>query len=461
MATSEAIRNTIANARSGEHERIALRGALAASRVSVHAYGERSREVVGELIFDTETVMSRNAIVGAVALLVAAQAVLIVALLVSRARRRETVARNDAILRALPDMMFVQTRDGIYVDYSAKDESILIVPPSQFLGKSMRQVLPPAMAEMFEGKIRQLFNGAEQPVVAVYDVPFPGDVRHFEARMVRLEADRILSIVRDVTVEKRSAAELQKAQLELFRASKLATLGEFAGSIAHELAQPLTAIIANSHASLRLLDRDSTDLPEVRRSLYEVIECGKVASDVIHHTRHLFGHGDPEQRPVDLADIVNEVCTMVANMLQERRVTLDLKLDASGRVIRGDRVQLRQVILNLISNGIQAMEQVGETSPRRLTISTTVDALGRACLTVSDTGIGLANVDRERLFSESYTTKPDGMGWGLSISRSIIEAHGGRLWAEPNSGGGASFSFTLPLPSWRTAEKNDVTDSTD
>jgi two-component system sensor kinase FixL len=392
--------------------------------------------------------MSRDAIVGAVALLAAAQAALIIALLVSRARRRETVARNNAILRALPDLMFVQTRDGVYVDYSARDESVLIVPPTQFLGKSMRDVLPLPMAEMFEEKIRRLFSGAEQPVVAEYDVPFQsGEVRHFEARMVRLEADRILSIVRDVTVEKRSAAELRKAQLELFRASKLATLGEFAGSIAHELAQPLTAIIANSHASLRLLDRGTSDLPEVRRSLYEVIESGKVARDVIHHTRHLFGHGDPEQAPVDLADIVNEVCTMVASTLQERRVTLDLNLEANGRLIRGDRVQLRQVILNLISNGIQAIEQASDAAPRRLMISTTVDPAGKARVTVSDTGIGLANVDGERLFSESYSTKPDGMGWGLSISRSIIEAHGGRLWAEPNNGGGASFSFTLPLPS--------------
>jgi C4-dicarboxylate-specific signal transduction histidine kinase len=238
-----------------------------------------------------------------------------------------------------------------------------------------------------------------------------------------------------------------KAQNELFRAAKLATLGEFAGSIAHELAQPLTAIIANTHASLRLLDRGPSELPEVRRSLHEVLECGKVARDVIHHTRHLFGHGDPEQVPLDLTDIVNEVCTMVSATLQEQRVALDLQLGARGRLIRGDRIQLRQVVLNLITNGIQAMEQVNGDSTRRLTIRTTADALGTARLTVSDTGIGLANVDPARLFSESYSTKPDGMGWGLSISRSIIEAHGGRLWAESNDGGGASFSFSLPLPS--------------
>ena len=391
--------------------------------------------------------MSRETIAGIVILIVAAQAALIVALLVSRARRRQSEARNNAILRALPDLMFVQTRDGVYVDYSAKDESVLLAPPSHFLGRPMREILPLPLAEMFEERIAQLFTG-EEPVVVEYDVPVPsGEVRNFEARMVLCEADKILSIVRDVTPQKRAAAALHSAQLELYRATKLATLGEFAGSIAHELAQPLTAILANTHASLRLLDRGSADLPEVRRTLHEVLECGKVARDVIHHTRHLFGHTDPEQAPVDLTDVVQEVCTMVSPTLREHRVSLDLKLDVRGRLIRGDRVQLRQVILNLISNGIQAMEQGASTAPRQMTISATLDPGGAARLTVSDTGVGLANVDRDRLFNNPYSTKSDGMGWGLSISRSIIEAHGGRLWAEANNGAGASFSFTLPLPS--------------
>ena len=386
-------------------------------------------------------------IAGAVALLVAAQAGWIVALLVSRTRRRRTEARNNAILRALPELMFVQTRDGVYVDYSAKDESLLFVPPSQFMGKKMRDILPPPLTAIFEEKFRRLFAG-EEPVFVEYEVPLPsGETRVFEARCVRCESNKILSIVRDVTVEKRAIKELHNAQLELLRASKLATLGEFAASIAHELAQPLTAIMANSRASLRLLERESKDLAEVRRSLHDVLESSRVARDVIHHTRHLFGHGDPEQAPIDLASIVNEVCMMVSSTLAEHRIALEVQLDVNDGTIRGDRVQLRQVILNLISNGIQAMEELDGERTRRLTISAGVNPDRTARLTVSDTGIGLANVDREKIFSESYTTKPDGMGWGLSISRSIVEAHGGQLWAEPNEGGGASFSFTLPIPS--------------
>jgi PAS domain S-box-containing protein len=391
--------------------------------------------------------MSRETIVGAVVVIVVAQAALIVALLVSRARLRESEARNNAFLRALPDLLFVLTRDGVYLDYSVKDETALLMSPGDFLGKHMRETLPPSLGDLFEASYKRLFAG-EELVVVEYEVPVPsGELRHFEARIVRCDRDKILSIVRDVTAQKVAAAALQNAQVELMRASKLATLGEFAASIAHELAQPLTAIIANSHASLRLLDRGPNDLAEVRRSLQDVLESSRVARDVIHHTRHLFGHGDPDQAPLDLADIVNEVCMMVSSTLVEHRVALDLRLDVGQRTIRGDRIQLRQVILNLISNGIQAMEQLSAEAARRLTITAGVNPNGTARLTVSDTGVGLANVDRERLFSESYTTKPDGMGWGLTISRSIIEAHGGRLWAEPNDGGGASFSFTLPLPS--------------
>jgi len=391
--------------------------------------------------------MSRETIVVAVALVVAAQAGWIVALLVGRARGRESEARNNAILRALPDLMFVQTRDGVYVDYNAKDESLLFVPPSQFLGRRMRDIMPPDLCDMFEEKFRRLFSG-EEPVVVEYEIPLPsGEVGCFEARVVRCESNKMLSIIRDVTPQKRAQAELHNAQLELLRASKLATLGEFAASIAHELAQPLTAIIANSRASLRLLDRDAKDLGEVRRSLHDVLESSRVARDVIHHTRHLFGHGDPEQTPIDLAAIVNEVCMMVTSTLAEHHIPLDVHLDVARGTIRGDRIQLRQVILNLISNGIQAMEQLDAERTRRLSISAAVNPNGTARLTVSDTGIGLANVDPARLFSESYTTKPDGMGWGLSISRSIVEAHGGRLWATRNNDTGLTVHLSLPATS--------------
>src|SRR5262249_47861239 len=151
-----------------------------------------------------------------------AQAALIVALLVSRARRVTSEARNNALLRALPDLMFVLTREGVYVDYSAKDETALIVPPEQFLGRNMRESIPPALAAEFEASYVRVFAG-EEPVVMEYAVPVgSGELRHFEARLVRCERNKILSIIRDVTAQKRAAEELHQAHLELLRASKLA-----------------------------------------------------------------------------------------------------------------------------------------------------------------------------------------------------------------------------------------------
>lgn len=378
-------------------------------------------------------------------LILIAQTGMIVLLLVNQSRRRSTEARHSAILRALPDLMFLQSRDGVFLDYSAKDPSILLVPPAQFIGKNMSDILPPPLAAMFVEKVACLFDGQE-PMIFEYEVPVPaGEIRFFEARLVRCENDKFLSIVRDITERKRAADALASAQAELMRAMKLATLGEFAGSIAHELAQPLTAIMANSHACLRLLDQPDVDLAEVREGVRDVLGSGKIAREVINHTRHLFSSEPLERTSLDLPDVVNEVAVMVRTTLDARRIAMETRFDANLPAVHGDRVQLRQVILNLISNGIQAMEHVDAEQPRRLTISAERQDRDAVRLTVSDTGIGLANVDRSRLFTISYTTKPDGMGWGLSISRSIVEAHGGRLWVDANEAAGASFSFTLPI----------------
>lgn len=391
--------------------------------------------------------MSREALVFWVVVLVTAQAALIVALLASRSRRRESEARNSAFLRALPDLMFVQTRDrGVYVDYSAKRTDLLL-PPELFLGRSMHDVLPPELAQRFAVAVERLFGG-EEPVIVEYDLTMPtGRSGFFEARLVRCDSHTFLSIVRDVTAQKEAEAALHRANVELLHASKLATLGEFAGAVAHELAQPLTAMIADTFATRRLLDANPPRVEEARSSLDDALTSGGLAREMIHHMRHLFANSDPEQKPLDLADIVNEVCAMVSSTLQAHRVSLDVTLDLGPRKIHGDRVQLRQVILNLISNGIQAMDDLDETSQRRLTIRAAEAENNTATFTVCDTGVGLSDEERERLFTQPHTTKPDGMGWGLSISRSIIEAHGGRMWAEPNDGGGAKFSFSLPLPS--------------
>src|SRR5262249_33142690 len=218
-----------------------------------------------------------------------------------------------------------------------------------------------------------------------------------------------------------------------------------AGSITHELAQPLTAIIANSHACLRLLANPRLDTGILQESLNDVLASGELARDVISHTRHLFSKGDLERSSVSMNEILNDVSILLQPTLLATNIKMKLELSSDLPTIRGDRVQLRQVVLNLMSNGIQAMEHLGPGRSRRLTIATTVDANGNPTVAVRDTGVGLARVDRDRLFSAAYTTKPDGMGWGLSISKMIIEAHGRHLWAEANEEVGATFSFPLPV----------------
>src|SRR4051812_16083136 len=200
-------------------------------------------------------------------MVVAIQSALIIALLVSRARRRDSEARNRALRRALPDLMFVQLRDrGIYVDYSARNDAEMLVAPSQFLGKPMRDVLPPELSERFEASLERLFAG-EEPVIVEYDLRLAsGEVRYYEARLVRCETDKFLSIVRDMTTQKEAEAALHRANGELLRVSKLAMLGEFAGSIAHELAQPLTGMIADSSTCLRLLSADPPNVDAARHS---------------------------------------------------------------------------------------------------------------------------------------------------------------------------------------------------
>ncbi|HEY9225026.1 MAG TPA: ATP-binding protein, partial [Gemmatimonadaceae bacterium] len=242
-----------------------------------------------------------------------------------------------------------------------------------------------------------------------------------------------------------AAQALDDTRAELLRASTLATLGEFAGSVSHELAQPVTAIVANAHALLRMLDHSPVDHDALAEGLREVHASGKLAREVIHHTRHLFSNGELDRTPCSLADIVNDACLMVQSTIRERNVAIDICIEPGLPRLRGDPVQLRQVVLNLLNNGIQAMEQVGPGCPRRLAVRAKLSESGCPIVTVSDTGVGLADVDPERLFRTAYTTKPDGMGWGLSISRTIVESHGGKLWAQPNDGGGATFSFTLPV----------------
>jgi len=245
---------------------------------------------------------------------------------------------------------------------------------------------------------------------------------------------------------RRGLEALREAQAELAHVTRVTTLGEVTASFAHELNQPLAAIVNNANACLGLLPNRRPDLDEVRDALADIVSDAERASAIIERVRRLAKRSAPERVPLQLVDVVDDVVALAAPESLARRVAIRTDVRADLPVVLGDRVQLQQVLLNLVVNGMDAMSTVDEPE-RRLEIRgrpDTHDGAQAVTISVQDRGVGLDPGKMERLFEAFYTTKPHGMGMGLAISRSIIEAHGGRLWAEPNRGAGATFSFRVP-----------------
>jgi C4-dicarboxylate-specific signal transduction histidine kinase len=224
------------------------------------------------------------------------------------------------------------------------------------------------------------------------------------------------------------------------------SLGELAASIAHEVNQPLSAIVTNGAAGLRWLDRESPALDEARSSLESIIGDAKRASEVIHNIRTFAKKTTPEMNQLKINDVVDEAVSLVRREAFDHRVTMRLELASGLPVVRGDRIQLQQVIFNLAINGVQAMAMVTDR-PRVLFIRTQLIEPDQVLVAVEDGGVGIEPENLSRLFSAFYTTKLNGLGMGLSICRSIIEAHGGRLWASRNTDRGMIFQFTISA--WR------------
>jgi PAS domain S-box-containing protein len=237
---------------------------------------------------------------------------------------------------------------------------------------------------------------------------------------------------------------LRKAQAELAHVTRVTTLGELAASIAHEINQPLAALIANADACLGWLGRGPPNLAAARRSVEWIVDDAHRASEVIRRVRALAKKTDTEKALLDVNEFVREAMALVQREVSRNEVSLRMELAPGLPSIFGDRVQLQQVIINLVMNGIEAMQPV-DGRPRRLTIRSGRDDLGRVYLTVADSGTGISEADAERIFVPFFTTKPSGMGMGLAICRSIVEAHAGRLSVVRNEEGGATFQFVLPL----------------
>jgi PAS domain S-box-containing protein len=252
-----------------------------------------------------------------------------------------------------------------------------------------------------------------------------------------------IGAVQDVTQRRMSEEALAKARTELTNVAGVTSLGVLTASIAHEVNQPLSGIITNASTCLRMLDVDPPNVDGARETARRTIRDGNRASDVITRLRALFSKKEFALEPLDLNEATREVIALSLSELQSNGVMVQSELTDNLPPVSGDRVQLQQVILNLLRNASDAMAGVDDR-PRQLTIRTETDEEDRVRLTVQDVGAGLEPQNLEQLFAAFYTTKTDGMGIGLSVSRSIIESHHGRLWAAPNDGPGATFSFSIP-----------------
>jgi signal transduction histidine kinase len=259
-----------------------------------------------------------------------------------------------------------------------------------------------------------------------------------------------IAFVLDLTERKRAEAEARESerrfremQMELAHATRVATMGQLTGSLAHEVKQPIAAMVTDAQAALRWLGAQPPALDEVRQGLARIVRDGNRAGDVIGRIRGLIEKAPPRRDALAINEAILEVIGLLHGEVVKHGVSVPTQLAEGLPRIQGDRVQLQQVILNLLINGIEAMRGVGDGA-RELLVRTRPAEAGGVLVAVQDTGPGLDPAKLERLFEAFYTTKPGGLGMGLSICRSIIEAHGGRLWAEANEPQGAMFRFTVP-----------------
>jgi PAS domain S-box-containing protein len=253
----------------------------------------------------------------------------------------------------------------------------------------------------------------------------------------------------DITDSKRSQDELRATQSELARVTRLITMAEMTASIAHDIRQPLAAIEINTNAALRRLTNATPDLNEVRAALESIMADGRRASEVIGRIRVMFKKGEPEKAWLDINELIREILALVDGDLQNQCVLVQTELLDELPQVLVDRAQLQQVILNLIMNAVEAMALI-KTRARVLRVTSELQRPNNMLITVQDTGTGIDSKDMDRIFEALFTTKSSGMGMGLLICRSIIEAHGGRLWASPGTPYGSIFHLVLPIDETRS-----------
>jgi PAS domain S-box-containing protein len=364
---------------------------------------------------------------------------------------RELANGLEAKIRRLVDSniigMFMWYADGRIIDANEAYLRIIGYDRGDLTAGRLnwRDLTPPEWHEADDRRAAQLeASGTAQPYEKEYlrkdgtRVPVLVGAAVYEGR-----SGEGVGFVLDLTDRKRAERAYSQAQMELAHANRVATMGQLSASIAHEISQPIGAALSYANAASHWLAAQPPNLEEVRRDLGFIVESGVRASEVIDRIRALVKKAPPRKDKVDINEAILEVIALTQNEMANNSISVRTQLADALPAIQGDRVQLQQVILNLLINAIEAMSGTSER-PRELLISTAKTDPEGVLVAVRDSGPGLAPESIERLFESFYTTKPAGLGMGLSICRSIIEAHHGRLWATSNTPRGAVFQFTLP-----------------
>jgi PAS domain S-box-containing protein len=359
-----------------------------------------------------------------------------------------------AIVESSHDAIVSKSLNGVITSWNRGAERLFGYAAEEAVGQNITLIIPPERRDEERTIVEQLTRGERVDDFETVRMRKDGSLLDVSLTISPMKdaSGRVVGaskLARDITERKCAEEALRQAQTDLAHASRLTTMGEFTASLAHEVKQPIAAAVTDANTCVRWITRDEPDLKEAREAAWRIVKDAERAAEIINRVRLLFKKGTPQRELLDVNEVAREMIVLLGDEASRHSISVRTELAEDLPHVIGDRVQLQQVLMNLIVNGVDAMHDVD--APRELIIKSQPAENNELLLSVSDTGVGLPRHQADQIFNAFFTTKTHGTGMGLRISRSIIESHGGRLWAADNSPRGASFCFTLPTKA-ETAE---------